>query len=156
MNLNLKSYKLLKTKSFIENNSLVLIFNKLNISSKSESQIFLNNYQSYLIRSKLTKKILKNSILCNLNFLVNGTVILIVLKKKKIKKEDFNLNFLAELKTQLLFVGLKLNNKLYSSTQLRKVKTLNYNKNIKNLRNLLNFYLMSNSLKLKKVRNNVI
>ena len=156
MNLNLKSYKLLKTKSFIENNSLVLIFNKLNISSKSESQIFLNNYQSYLIRSKLTKKILKNSILCNLNFLVNGTVILIVFKKKKIKKEDFNLNFLAELKTQLLFVGLKLNNKLYSSTQLRKVKTLNYNKNIKNLRNLLNFYLMSNSLKLKKVRNNVI
>ena len=151
MNFNLKAYKLLKTKTFIENNSLVLIFNKLNMDIKGESQIFLNNYQSYLIRSKLTKKILKNSILCNLGFLINGTVVLIVLKKKKIKKEDFNLNFLTELKTQSLFIGLKLNNKLYSSAQLRKAKTLNYNKNIKNLHNILNFYLISNSLKLKKI-----
>ena len=87
MNLNLKAYKLLKTKTFIENNSLVLVFNKLNMNIKSESRIFLNNYQSYLIRSKLTKKILKNSILCNLSFLINGTVVLIVLKKKKLKKK---------------------------------------------------------------------
>tara|TARA_B110000879_G_scaffold40089_1_gene56328 strand:- start:2441 stop:2902 length:462 start_codon:yes stop_codon:yes gene_type:complete len=151
MNLNLKSYKLLKTKTFIENNSFVLIFNKLNMDIKSESPIVLNNYQSYLIRSKLTKKILKNSILCNLNFLINGTVVLIVLKKKKIKKEDFNLKIITELKTQSLFVGLKLNNKLYSPIQLRKAQTLNYNENIKNFRNLLNFYLMSNSLKLKKI-----
>ena len=151
MNLNLKAYKLLKTKTFIENNSLVLIFNKLNMDIKGESQIFLNNYQSYLIRSKLTKKILKNSILCNLSFLINGTVVLIALKKKKIKKKDFNLNFLTELKTQSLFIGLKLNNKLYSSAQLRKAKTLNYNKNIKNFHNILNFYLISNSLKLKKI-----
>ena len=151
MNLNLKAYKLLKTKTFIENNSLVLVFNKLNMNIKSESQIFLNNYQSYLIRSKLTKKILKNSILCNLSFLINGTVVLIALKKKKIKKKDFNLNFLTELKTQSLFIGLKLNNKLYSSAQLRKAKTLNYNKNIKNFHNILNFYLISNSLKLKKI-----
>ena len=151
MNLNLKAYKLLKTKTFIENNSLVLVFNKLNMNIKSESRIFLNNYQSYLIRSKLTKKILKNSILCNLSFLINGTVVLIVLKKKKIKKKDFNLNFLTELKTQSLFIGLKLNNKLYSSAQLRKAKTLNYNKNIKNFHNILNFYLISNSLKLKKI-----
>ena len=151
MNFNLKAYKLLKTKTFIENNSLVLIFNKLNMDIKGESQIFLNNYQSYLIRSKLTKKILKNSILCNLGFLINGTVVLIVLKKKKIKKEDFNLKIITELKTQSLFVGLKLNNKLYSPIQLRKAQTLNYNENIKNFRNLLNFYLMSNSLKLKKI-----
>ena len=151
MNLNLKAYKLLKTKTFIENNSLVLVFNKLNMNIKSESRIFLNNYQSYLIRSKLTKKILKNSILCNLSFLINGTVVLIVLKKKKIKKKDFNLKFLTELKTQSLFIGLKLNNKLYSSAQLRKAKTLNYNKNIKNFHNILNFYLISNSLKLKKI-----
>ena len=151
MNLNLKSYKLLKTKTFIENNSFVLILNKLNMDIKSESPIVLNNYQSYLIRSKLTKKILKNSILCNLNFLINGTVVLIVLKKKKIKKEDFNLKIITELKTQSLFVGLKLNNKLYSPIQLRKAQTLNYNENIKNFRNLLNFYLMSNSLKLKKI-----
>ena len=151
MNLNLKSYKLLKTKTFIENNSLVLIFNKLDMDNRSESSTFLNNYQSYLIRSKLTKKILKNSVLCNLNFLINGTVVLIVLKKKKIKKEDFNLKILTGLETQSLFVGLKLNNKLYSSAQLRKVKTLDYNKNIKNLRNLLNICLIYNSLKLKKI-----
>ncbi len=151
MNLNLKSYKLLKTKTFIENNSLVLIFNKLDMDNRNEFSTFLNNYKSYLIRSKLTKKILKNSVLCNLNFLINGTVVLIVLKKKKIKREDFNLKILTGLETQLLFVGLKLNNKLYSSAQLRKVKTLDYNKNIKNLRNLLNICLMYNSLKLKKI-----
>ena len=151
MNLNLKSYKLLKTKVLIENNSLILIFNKLNMNDKIESSTFLNNYQSYLIRTKLTKKILKNSILCNLDFLINGTVVLIVLKKKKIEKDRFNLKVLTELKTQTLFAGIKLNNKLYSSAQLRKASTLDYNKNIKKFRNLLNFHLVSNSLKLKKI-----
>lgn len=121
------------------------------MNNKNKSLLFLNNYRSYLIRTKLMKKILKHSILCNLEVLINGTIVLTVFKKESLKNNDLNLDFLNELKNQTLFVGIKLNNKLYSSAQLRKTKTLNYSKNIKNLRNLLNFHLVSSSLKFKKI-----
>ena len=143
MNLNLKGYKLLKIKLLLQNNSLILIFNKLN--SKTES-IKSKNYKSYFIRTKLMKKILRKSILCNLNPLINGMLILIVLKNN-----NLNLNIISKLKTQELFSGVKLNNKLYSAKQLCNLNTFNYNTNIKNLHSLLNVCLMFNSLKLKKI-----
>merc|ERR1712045_926579 len=108
MNLNLKLYKLLKTKILIENNSLILLFNEI----KSENTIFFKNYNCYFIRIKLLKKLLQNSKLCNLSNLTNGI---------------------------LIFVTLKKYNKLYSSKQLKKIKTLNYYLNIKNLHTSLNF-----------------
>ena len=142
MNLNLKLYKLLKTKILIENNSLILLFNEI----KSENTIFFKNYNCYFIRIKLLKKLLQNSKLCNLSNLTNGILIFVTLKKYNLDIKTFE-----KIKTNSLFMGLKLNNKLYSSKQLKKIKTLNYYLNIKNLHTSLNFNLMCTTLKIKKI-----
>lgn len=147
MKLNLKFYKLLKTKIFIKNNSLILLFN----SKDNISLNILKNFNSYSIRNKILKKILINSNLYNLINITNGTIIFVTFKNYDLKVKNF-----TNLKNKSLFIGLKLNNKLYSANQLNKIKTLNYYYNIKSLHTLLSSNFIFNSLKLKKIRNNVI
>ena len=139
MNLKLKQYKLLKTKLVLENNSLILISNNFNLDS--ENFLTLKKiYKFYSVRNKLLKNLLKNSILYNLNFSIHGNIILMTLKKD-----------VLFIKNKTLFTGLVLNRKLYSTKQISKLKNLNYNKNIKALHTLLNFNLISTSVKLKKI-----
>ena len=140
MNLQLKQYKLLKTKLVLENNSLILISNKLNLDY--ENFLTLKKiYKFYSVRNKLLQNLLKNSVLYNLHSLINGNITLMTLKKKEV----------SLLTNKTLFTGLVLNRKLYSIKQLSKLKNLNYNKNIKDLHNLLSFNLVLNSAKLKKI-----
>ena len=146
MNLTLKSYKLSKIKLIFENNSLVLISN---ITDTNNQNDYLTSQKNYLIRIKLLKKLLKRSLLCNLSTSINGMVVLTIIKSD-------NLNISSLLKTTTLFIGLKLNKNFYSENQIKTVKTLNYNKTIKNFHGLLNSHLTYNSLKLKNFRNNVI
>lgn len=139
MNLKSKSYKLLKTKLILEKNSLILISNKLN---KNNNLLSKKNYKSYLISTKILKRLLKSSLICNLNSLINGRIVLIILK-------NYNVNDLFKFKNKI--IGLLLNKKLYSLKQLKNLKTLNYTKNINVLHNSLKSNLISNSLKLKKI-----
>ena len=139
MKLNFKVYKLLKTKSILQNNSLILITSKIN----NENHLILKkNYKTYLIRNKLFKTLIKRSILSNLSYSINNYTVLATVKNK------INVGLL--LKHRIL-IGILLNKKLYSSKQLKKIKTLNYKENIKNLRYLLKLNLTLNSLKLKKI-----
>jgi hypothetical protein len=142
MDLKLKQYKLLKTKMVIENNSLLLISNKLNLDHENFSTL-KKNYKFYLVRNRLLKKLLKRSVIYNLSFLINGNIVLIASKK--------TVSDVLDIKNRTPFIGLILNRKLYSVKQLNKLKNLNYNSNIKELYNLLNFNLMFNSATLKKV-----
>ena len=139
MNLNFKIYKLSKTKSILQNNSLILITSKIN---NKNFLILKKDYKTYSIRNKLLKKLIKRSVLSNLSFAINGSTILATFKN--------TLNIESFLKNKTL-IGILLNKKLYSPKQLNKTKTLNYEKNINNLYYLLKFNLMLNSFKLKKI-----
>ena len=144
MNLKLKSHKFLKTKLILKKNSLILISHKLN---KNNDLLNKKDCKCYLARTKILKKLLKNSLICNLNPLINGKIVLIILKSYNEKK-------FFQFKNKI--IGLMLNKKLYSVKQLKNLKTLNYSKNIKILHNSLKLNLIKNTLKLKKFRNNVI
>ena len=142
MNLKLKHYKLLKTKQVLENNSLILISNKLNVDHE-KSLILKKNYKFYLVRNKLLKKLSKSSVLYNLNSLINGNIVLLTFKK--------NVSTVVYTKNKIPVIGLILNKKLYSARQLTKLKNLDYKSHIKDLYNLLNFNLVFNSATFKNI-----
>ena len=69
--------------------------------------------------------ILKNSILKNLIILINGPILLINSKNSK-----FTLKKLKNINPLLNFLGLKLNNKIYSKNQIKNLKKLLYVENV--------------------------
>ena len=138
MNLKFKVYKLSKTKLILKNNNLILIASKINNTNYS---ILKKNYKTHLIRNKLFKTLIKCSILSNLGYSINNCTVLLTAKNKT--------NVESLLKHKAL-IGILLNKKLYFPKQLKKMKTINYEENIKNLCYLLKLNLILNSFKLKK------
>lgn len=141
MRLTSKKYKKIKTKMFLKNNSLILFFIKSDTEKVNE--IITNSSNSYFIRNKLVNKLIKQSTQVSLKVLFTGVVFFKIFKK-------YNLD-VTKLRHQPLFLGLKLNNKMYCPKQLTKIKTLNYYSNLKHLVISLNNILIINSFKLKKI-----
>ena len=141
MHFTFRKYKKIKTKMFLKNNSLILFFIKSDTEKANE--IITNSNDSYFIRNKLVNKLIQQSNQVNLKALFIGVVFFKIFKK-------YNLD-ITKLKHQPLFIGLKLNNKVYCPEQLTKMKTLNYYSNFKRLAISLNKILTINALKLKKI-----
>jgi hypothetical protein len=79
------------------------------------------------VKNNLFKKILKESIFNNSHEIVNGCLCLLFFNNQK----SINYTFLRTVNLNLVLISVKLNNKLYSKNQLKKVITLNYLKNVK-------------------------
>lgn len=133
MKFELKSYKLQKTKSYFKEKPLFFMFNVSNLNSKSwlkTEQVFFNyNLKYYKVYNTLSKKFLEKSIFKNTAVLMNGSICLVDFNKN----EDIQINLqkIIKLNPSMPFLGLRLNTKVYSLSQLNTVSTINYNKTIK-------------------------
>ena len=156
MDYNLKKYKVLKFKNYLKNCSFLLIFHSSKISSKDYIKIEQTfkklKLKNYKILNGISSKTLKNSIYIKYYNLISGLMLFI---KPSFKSTSIKL---IELKKDLKFLLLtvKLNNKMYSVSQINSIKEFSYKKNIFDLYKLL-AKTKKNSYVLKKInRNNVI
>lgn len=129
MKFDAKSYKINKTKNYIKTNNILFFFNGVNKNSKdwihTEQNLKKINFKFYKVFNKTTKKTLNDSIYNKISSTVNGITFFI-------KPETNTKNLLKTTITKdlrlLLFIllAIKLNNKLYSASQLSKSNSLNY------------------------------
>jgi hypothetical protein len=153
MDFNLKKYRVLKVKKKLKKSDLFFFFNSAKIKSnkwiKIEKQLKKLKLEYYQIFNNTTLKTIKNSIYTNINQIFSGVVILIkpihkstIIELKVIKK---NLDPL------FILLCVKLNNNVYTTTQLRNLNVLSYKKNVFNLYcNLERCLKTSNKLTMNK------
>jgi len=143
MDFNFKKYQILKLQKYFKNKGLFFFVhcNKLNLSQwthieQNLTKLELNYYKPL---NKVLNKILKNSIYKNFSFIVNGFVLFV---SSSNDNKELNLQQIQKsLAANFLLTGVKLNNKVYSTTQVKQMKTLSYKQNMFVLHNTLDRYL---------------
>jgi len=138
MKLDIKKYRLKKIEHYFKNNKLIVITNKGNV--KHNDTTILTNF---FVNNNLLRKKLKDSIYNNLTFLITGFVNLSIIKYNL--NLDLEKHFIKNVnsKSNSIIIALKLNSKIYSSSQLTKLKSLHYSTNTvflhKTLKNCISF-----------------
>ena len=157
MKLKLKNYKYYKIKNYFKNQKMFFIYNNSDLNFKNWLQLQQNfqnkSLKCYKLNNNLTINFLNNSIFKNVSSLVNGSIIIIGLKKNI--HTDLLISQLQTFNTITTFLSLKLNNKIYSNNQVSTIKTLNYHKQIVIFTKSLKRFFKQPYNKLKN-RNNVI
>nr|QYJ09263.1 ribosomal protein L10 [Pleurosigma sp. mgcode 4] len=153
-----KNYQILKIKHYFKNNSILLLSNGINQKAnnwvKLEQGFKIINLNYYKTYNKIARKVLKTSVYSNVVNLINGPFFLLTpnkkttLTKKLLKKET-----LEFLKFRLL--ALKLNKKIYSINQIKKINSFVYKEAISVLYQFLLVNLKFPQTLIKS-RNNVI
>lgn len=132
MDLTAKKYKIEKTKKFIKQNRLFIFFNGINRNSTDwviiEQDLQKINFNYYKIFNKTSKLALNDSIFLSIISLINSVTFLL----KPLKTEN-NLHkkilFQKFESLGFLFNAIKINNKIYSKSQIKNLVTLNYKDN---------------------------
>ena len=143
MKLKYKAYKLKKTEDYFKKNKILLLFNSINntFTEETSNVPMLQGSKIYSISNNIMKKVLKSSIYLNLTLVINGPVVLVAFQLKS-NANAFNLfKKLIFIKGNNVFLGLKLNRKIYSQLQLTSLSTLDYLENINVLHSSLNNFL---------------
>lgn len=152
MKFELKRYKLKTTTAYFQKKPIFLLFNVANLNSKQWlkiEQAFFNHNLNYIkIYNTLTKLFLKKSIFLRFKSIINGNLCFISLKNKT--QNNLNIQEIIKIDSTMSFLGLKLNNKVYSATQLKTISTLNYKKNVQFLNQSLKRLLKLPHYKLNK------
>jgi len=144
MKFNLKTYKLLKFKTYVKQKKfliLTLAVTKKN-QIKQDQKFKTLNYNYYQIYNTLSKKVLKNSIYANYFFLIKSAITLLSIKTKK-KPLD-----LEELTKNVTVIGFKINNKIYLAHMLKRddlrfIFKLNHMNTVKTLKTILTSFKSS-------------
>jgi hypothetical protein len=127
-----KDYKILKTKNYLKENSLFFFFNSIHRNSNDgiiiEQNLKKFNLNYYKIFNKTSKTTINNSIYKNSNELINSMTVFIKPISHSLELKKSNLLGCFE---PLMFnmLAIKLNNKIYSTSQLKEINTLNYKDN---------------------------
>ena len=152
MKLNLKQFKMLKTKKYLKTTSFFFFFCGANTNSaswiRSEQEIFNRNYHYYKLFNKISIKIFKNSIFQNFNPVISSiTIVLQPITKKDI---FFTKKLVSNIK-ELVCLALKFNKQIYI---LNQIETLNYSFDYKEHKLILyqfcNITLKTKFLKISK------
>jgi len=156
MKLNIKSYKLQKIEQYLKDKKLFFIFNQTNVASEKKRQLnskFLASlFEIYNLCNKLTKKVFNGSIYSSMSSVINGPTVFVVSKNDgHFRNNGYNFQSFVKPTETTCFLGLKLNHKFYSSTQLSKLRTLNYSQNVKTLHGSLKKSLLFPYRNFKKV-----
>lgn len=129
---SLNNYKIVKLKQYLKNNKITYFVHVNDLNNKTwlrvEQQLYKLNLQYYKINNSAFKYVIKNSIFSNYEGLVKGSLCLIQEKQNKTNK--ISIKNILKLDKNIVLIGIKLNNKFYSTTQINNMVTLNYNKNI--------------------------
>nr|YP_010134117.1 hypothetical protein KYU77_mgp27 [Tryblionella apiculata]QWM93607.1 hypothetical protein [Tryblionella apiculata] len=143
MDLNTKSYQILKLKKYFKNNDFFFLFH----SAKLNSVKWLNTEQNlkklklgyYKPLNRTSVKTLQNSIYKNFTSSIGGFILFV---NSLYKDTELNLqNIVKNLKPSFALIGIKLNNKIYSTSQLKGMKDLSYKRNVFTLHQTLDKYL---------------
>ena len=143
MDLNKKSYQIFKLKKYFKNNDFFLLFH----SAKLNSVKWLNTEQNlkklklgyYKPLNRTSVKTLQNSIYKNFTSSIGGFVLFV---NSLYKDTELNLQIIVKnLKPSFALIGIKLNNKIYSTSQLKGMKDLSYKRNVFTLHQTLDKYL---------------
>lgn len=143
MDLNTKSYQIFKLKKYFKNNDFFLLFH----SAKLNSVKWLNTEQNlkklklgyYKPLNRTSVKTLQNSIYKNFTSSIGGFVLFV---NSLYKDTELNLQTIVKnLKPSFALIGIKLNNKIYSTSQLKGMKDLSYKRNVFTLHQTLDKYL---------------
>jgi len=130
MEITSKKYNEIKTKNYIKTN-LFFLFNGLNRNSNDwiliEQNLKKINFKYYKIFNKISKLSIKKSIYRNYTITLNGITFIILPIKINKQLKHIELNKLELLLFNLL--AIKVNNKIYSSIQLKDLNCLNYYEN---------------------------
>ena len=125
-----KNYKIIKTKTYLKKNNLFFFFCGIHRNSNDwilvEQGLKSINFNYYKIFNRTAKKTLNNSIYKSIKPTINSITFLIKPKTKQISKQVLIASF-----EPLLFnmLAIKLNNKIYQTTQLKNNYSLNYRDN---------------------------
>lgn len=153
MDLNSKRYQRVKLKKFFKTNDFFFLFHSAKLDLGQWIQTEQNLKKLKLKYSKIlngaTLNSFQTSIYRNLSPIICGFVTLInpnykttELKLKPIKKD---------LKPSFELISVKLNNKMYSTSQLKGLNELSYRTNVFNLYKSLDRHLKTSYLLTKKV-----
>jgi cellobiose-specific phosphotransferase system component IIC len=128
MKLNLKDYKIIKTKKYFQTNKLFFVVNGINRNSPDwlliQQELKTICFNSYKILNKITLKALKNSMYNNTKSVIGGSTFLLKPNVNKYFSKQTTLNTFNLLSFDLLIV--KLNNKTYSVTSLKTAQSMEY------------------------------
>ena len=143
MDFNLKDYQIFKLKKYFKNNSFFLLFHSAKPSLDQwtvvEQELKKLKLNYHKILNGTTLKTFGKSVYKNSSPIITNFVILI---GSKFKTTEFDLKRLTkDFKPSFSLISLKLNNKIYSSAQLKGVKSLSYKKNMFNLHRSLDQHL---------------
>lgn len=129
MKFTFKEYKILKTKNYIKKNHLFFIFSGINLNSnqwvKVEQDLKKINFNYYKIFNKTSTQIVQSSIYKNITPTINSITFFI---KPTLKSNFITKKMLFNMKT-FFFLALKINNKIYSNSQIKYTTSLNYCEN---------------------------
>lgn len=143
MDFNLKTYQIFKLKKYFKKNDFFLLFHsaKFNLTKWISVEQNLKNLKLnyYKPLNGTTLKTFKESIYQNYSSIIGGFILFINSDYKKTEL-DF-LSIVKNLKPSFLLISIKLNNKIYSPSQLKGMKNLSYNKNLFNLYKSLHKHL---------------
>jgi hypothetical protein len=157
MDFNFKTYQIVKLKKYFKNNGLFFLFHstksnltKWTITEQNLKKLKLNYYKPL---NKTTVKTLKGSIYKNFSSNITGFILFI---NSRYKTTSLNLpSIIKALKPSFTLVSLKINNKIYSTSQLKGVNDLSYNKSFFTLYKVLDkqlkmSYVLTNKKKISK------
>ena len=158
MKFKLKNYKLQKSINYYQKTPIFFIFNISNIRTKNwlkiEQELHNKNLKYYKIHNTLLIKLLNKSVFQKMSLIVNNFTCFVHVNKNT---QELTVQKLISLNPFMSFLGLRLNHNLYSLSQLYKISTLNYTKNVNLLTKLMKKMIGFPYSKLNKQnRNNVI
>lgn len=130
MNTNFKKFKIQKFKKHLQNKEFLLFFQANKLSQKDwlkTEQIFKKiKVKYYKAFNSTTSNTFKRSIYSNYSVIVNNFFIALepTFKTTVLKKNFIN----KEIKLLFILLSLKLNDKIYSSDQFKRLTDFSYNK----------------------------
>ena len=151
MDFNLKTYKHHKIKtSFQQFNLLFFLhspFLNSKISIKMNQKLLKFNLQHYKVSNKLFNNTIKNSVFTHLAVSIHASIVLL--------HSSQSISSYTQLTkiNSLTLLSLRLNNKIYSKKQLKKLKKISYLQNVLILHNSIKTFI---KLPFCKLKNNKI
>ena len=152
MDFNSKNYQNIKLKNFFKTKGLFFLSHSAKLDLNQWVQIEQNlkklklNYSKVLNGTAL--KLLQDSIYKNLSPVICGFVLCITSKYKTTEIQSKLLT--KSLKPSFELISVKLNNKVYSASQLKGLNSFSYKKNVLNLHRSFDRYLKTSYSLTKK------
>jgi hypothetical protein len=132
MDFNFKTYQIVKLKKYFKDNGLFFLFHstksnltKWTLTEQNLKKLKLNYYKPL---NKTTVKTFKSSIYKSFSANITGFILFV---NSCYKTTSLNLpSIIKGLKPSFTLVSLRLNDKVYSTTQLKGLNDLSYNKSV--------------------------